>query len=229
MRKRLTIIGITLLFIGLITISLYNVPAEKYVLEQIYQQSYAWRVSGYFEKNDRLSVGIVPNDGWGIVADTPMPQIGMGIKGINLTVEVISPKNGSAVFNLTLIVPPNRNPNEFPPKVVAWGAYLISKTDEFIINEDTPPLCVVVNETGIYTAYIADEEWLSKLKLPPEKTTAPKEIKLARETLVVTYPYRNLFTVASGATLIVLGTSVTVVSKRDKSGKERNLKKRMKT
>jgi hypothetical protein len=196
MRKAFLVLGIILLFSGVIVASASTMATETQDYPVVATApSGSWEVSGVFNKNEKLIVDFTPPD---------MQQLMIPEPSLIVLIEVTGPYGSKTIFQ-----------EEFAQGVgMQSGTYIknltvITNEDGLIISDPLNEVSGNVPYTGNYSANITTR----RLWGPPTLLTLKKEV-IHRE-----YPY--LFVLLIGIPLAVVGGSLSFLSARSSRRKLR--------
>lgn len=201
MRSKFLLLGLVLVFSGIVITSLYNAPSKSYVYQQGHTNTYAFEVSGYFNKGEKLVLGMVPGDTWLDYIDVLgyMPDY----YDATIRVEINNTEGQRTVIDLVYIT-----------YATTSGEYAQLSLQMAYTNFTTGGLANlggagaeggaiegIVETSGTYTAKTlgtpADPEVLYELNIPPTSIT------LDQYVMQESYPYRETWPI--GVVLIVSG------------------------
>jgi len=227
MRKKWIAVGLILIFSGLImipmgmnTVSISFIPDP----ENFYTKTNTWNISGYFEKDRRLTLSITPAEKWGLVAGDFMGSLpdefakynetiaGMvrtyHIDYIYLFINITDPKNGTTRFcalyftvnNPNALFPPI-NPDPFVVAVSSNDGGL-KFPDQLIVDREGNYLYLddiwgITTYNGTYKISIWEDPELRALG-------SPLKLELQSARIIEEYPYYSLVPVGG----VVVGTGV---------------------
>ncbi|MEM2522835.1 MAG: hypothetical protein QXW82_06780 [Candidatus Bathyarchaeia archaeon] len=216
MRKKSMILGVILIFVGVVCVSLSNTHEFVHRAVEVASTQNADEVSAYFLIGENVSIVLSPGDDWsptgGLVED--------GGIYLTLNVTLISPDNGKTIFRFYF------NTSKEPPSSpdLPWPLQL-SKVEALCVDEDSievrKPLTLewiggIIRQNGTFTI---------KSSRHPFLNTPPRYLAFFRAVTERRYLYSNLFPV--GSLLSVIGVALSLWgSKSERERKRQKLRKK---
>ncbi len=190
MRRSFLALGIILLFVGVITFSVSYTPDESEINETVDRKEnlpiQKWRISGEFDKGERLFVVFSAVDPENAIVDSS------AVVDVNIT----SPSGGNTTFRVLFT-------DTFRPDI---NISLKSKDEDngLVVSSPLEGIGGEAEYDGMYTAHVY--AYLPRLFYPPDGTLP--WLELYRTVVERKYPYTAVLPV--GIALIIAGVSLSI-------------------
>jgi hypothetical protein len=216
MRSKFFLLGLVLVFSGILITSLYNASSKSYVYQQDYSETDSFQVSGYFTKGEELVFAMVPSNTWldwiDFLGYTPDYYNGTNYLEATIQVRINNTDGQRTAINLI-----------FFTYATTTGEYAQLSLQSVYTNFTTGGLANigsasekqgafkgVVETSGTYTVEILGPP--SDPKILYDEHIPPTSITLNRYVAQESYPYR--WTWPIGVALVVSGGFSSFWSRR---------------
>lgn len=199
MSKTFVILGIILLFAGVIVASASTMPTEKSESSTVATALNTWEVSGQFFKDEKLLFSFTKPE---------LDEIMFPEPTLKLRVEVTGPQGSKTVFELEF-------KRGFGGETMLYNSTVILNEDGLAVSDNLQEVGGIVPYAGNYLANITTRRFWGP----------PANFMLEKEVFHKEYPY--LFVLPIGIPLAVVGGSLSFLGVRSSKHKLRSkIKKR---
>lgn len=202
------VLGGIIILSGLIMMLRSKSSVQLYKKQEIgnaYTPNESWSVTGFFEKGDRISVSVIPGEGW---SEAPLEMPTEYVPDYH--VQVMMSFHDSQGKNTTITIPYVRT--EFGMAIFGTGIHI--SWHNGIMWEDGKEYGVVGSD-GDYT--------IEFFGMWPMGKQPPNQIVVYREVLAIEYSYEFLFLL--GIPICILGIIVSIIAYKAKPKKRARLRK----
>jgi hypothetical protein len=210
MRKAFVVLGIILLFAGVIVTSASAIPTEKSERSTVATAPLnEWEISGRLDEGNKLSVEFNPPDLDELLVPEPT---------LKLLVEVTAVSHGGkTVFEMEF-------KGGFGGNTVLNNVTVVSKEDGLAVSNPPTEVGGIVPYTDDYLANITTRKTARYITPSEEEFWAPSGLKIVKEVVHKEYPY--LFVLPIGIMLMVVGGSLSFWGVRSLERKLRSRRKK---